>query len=103
MHACRAATAALPLNPLHLPSPPSPSPSHPQEAWNAIQKAHPALPVLFLSAGEDKAMVYAGVPADLSKQLSAGEWVKEALAPLGGKGGGKPTSAQVRGGGGGGW
>lgn len=44
-----------------------------QEAWNAIQKKHPALPVLFVSAGEDKAMAYAGVPQDLSKQLPAGE------------------------------
>ncbi|PRW58002.1 alanine--tRNA ligase isoform A [Chlorella sorokiniana] len=65
-----------------------------QEAWNAIQKKHPALPVLFVSAGEDKAMAYAGVPQDLSKELPAGEWVKEALTQLGGKGGGKPTTAQ---------
>lgn len=33
-----------------------------QEAWNAIQKKHPALPVLFVSVGDDKAMAYAGVP-----------------------------------------
>lgn len=65
-----------------------------QEAWNAIQKKHPSLPVMFVSAGEDKAMAYAGVPQELSKQLPAGDWVKEALAALGGKGGGKPTTAQ---------
>ncbi|KAL4446750.1 hypothetical protein ABPG77_007994 [Micractinium sp. CCAP 211/92] len=65
-----------------------------QEAWNAIQKKHATLPVLFVSAGEDKALAYAGVPQDLSKQLPAGEWVKEALTALGGKGGGKPTNAQ---------
>jgi len=45
----------------HTPSPP-PTPIHEQEAWNAIQKKHPALPVLFVSAGDDKAMAYAGVP-----------------------------------------
>lgn len=139
-------TTLLPPWPLRLP----------QEAWNAIQKKHAALPVLFVSAGEDKAMAYAGVPQDLSKQLPAGacqrraphwppregwtgtraganldacacvrlcrascrlaacasldclcftpcvclcapagEWVKEALTALGGKGGGKPTNAQV--------
>lgn len=54
-------------------SPPPPLPE--QEAWNAIQKKHPALPVLFVSAGEDKAMAYAGVPQDLSKQLPAGGWM----------------------------
>lgn len=51
--------------------PPS-RPAAPQEAWNAIQKKHPLLPVLFVSAGEDKALAYAGVPQDLTKQLSAG-------------------------------
>lgn len=35
-------------------------------------------------------------------RCAAGDWVKEALAVLGGKGGGKPTSAQVGNGGGGG-
>jgi hypothetical protein len=47
----------------------------PQEAWNAIQKKHPSLPVMFVSVGDDKALAYAGVPQDLSKQLSAGGWV----------------------------
>ena len=31
--------------------------------------------MLFVSAGEDKAMAYAGVPQDLSKQLPAGGWM----------------------------
>ncbi|EFN57213.1 hypothetical protein CHLNCDRAFT_143654 [Chlorella variabilis] len=65
-----------------------------QEAWNAIQKKHPSLPVMFLTAGEDKALAYAGVPQDISKQLSAGDWIKEVLGTLGGRGGGKPTNAQ---------
>ncbi|KAK9823998.1 hypothetical protein WJX72_006880 [[Myrmecia] bisecta] len=66
------------------------------EAWNAIQKKHPALPAIMFSkdAAKGKALAYAGVPEALSKQLNAGEWVKGALAVLGGKGGGKPTGAQ---------
>jgi len=37
---------------------------------------------------------YSAVPKDMSTTLPAGAWVKEALAALDGKGGGKPTSAQ---------
>lgn len=65
-----------------------------QEAWNAITKAHPDLPVLLASAGEDKALMFAGVPNALSKSFPAGDWLKVALAAIGGKGGGKPTAAQ---------
>ncbi|KAL4856101.1 Alanine--tRNA ligase [Chlorella vulgaris] len=65
-----------------------------QEACKAIQKKHPALPVLFVSAGADKALAIAGVPKDLAKQLSAGDWVKEVVGTLGGRGGGNPTMAQ---------
>ncbi|KAK2078524.1 hypothetical protein QBZ16_003364 [Prototheca wickerhamii] len=65
-----------------------------QEAWNAIAKAHPDLPVLFASAGEDKALVFAGVPVGAAKVFPAGDWLKAALAAIGGKGGGKPTAAQ---------
>ena len=42
-------------------------------------------------------MVYAGVPADMTKQIKAGDWLKAALEPLGGRGGGKPTAAQGKG------
>ena len=62
-----------PTAPLNPPAPPTRCPPPEQEAWNAIQRKHPALPVLFVSVGEDKAMAYAGVPQDLSKQLPAGE------------------------------
>ncbi|KAL6774483.1 TSA1 [Auxenochlorella protothecoides x Auxenochlorella symbiontica] len=65
-----------------------------QEAWNAIAKAHPSLPVLLASAGEDKALVFAGVPKELAPGFPAGEWLKAALGAIGGKGGGKPTFAQ---------
>ena len=52
---------------------------------------------LHLCAAKGKALAYAGVPDALSKQLNAGEWVKAPLAALGGKGGGKPTTAQGQG------
>jgi alanyl-tRNA synthetase len=65
-----------------------------QQAWNAIQKRHPALAVMFFAEGEGKGMAYAGVPEDAAKKLPAGEWVGQALAAMGGRGGGKATSAQ---------
>ncbi|DBB11178.1 hypothetical protein WJX82_002672 [Trebouxia sp. C0006] len=69
------------------------------EAWNAIQKQHPKLPVIMFSTdqGKGKALAYTGVPADLAKIMPAGEWLKAALDVLGGKGGGKPTVAQGQG------
>ncbi|KAA6428526.1 MAG: Alanyl-tRNA synthetase [Trebouxia sp. A1-2] len=69
------------------------------EAWNAIQKQHPKLPVIMFSTdeGKGKALAYTGVPADLAKRMPAGEWLKAALDVLGGKGGGKPTNAQGQG------
>ena len=48
-------------------------------------------------AGKGKALAWAGVPSSLCKRLSAGDWVKGPLAALGGKGGGKPSSAQGQG------
>ena len=42
-------------------------------------------------------LAYTGVPADMSKTMPAGEWLKVALDVLGGKGGGKPTNAQGQG------
>lgn len=65
-----------------------------QEAGHAILKEHPNMPVMLFSEGPDKAMAVASVPKDMSTTLPAGAWVKEALAALDGKGGGKPTSAQ---------
>ena len=47
-----------------------------------------------VGADKGKALVYAGVPADMVKQIKAGDWVKTALEVLGGRGGGKPTAAQ---------
>lgn len=48
-------------------------------------------------AGKGKALAYTGVPDALSKQLNAKEWVEAPLTVLGGKGGGKPTTAQGQG------
>lgn len=48
-------------------------------------------------AGKGKVLAYTGVPADLSKRMPAGNWLKVALEVLGGKGGGKPTNAQGQG------
>lgn len=53
--------------------------------------------LLHVCAAKGKALAYAGVPDSLSKQLNAVEWVKGPLAALGGKGGGKPTTAQGQG------
>ena len=67
-------------------------------AWFAIQKSSPELPAVLaaLDASKGRAAMLAGVPAGgaTSKSLPAGDWLKAALEPLGGKGGGKPTMAQ---------
>jgi alanyl-tRNA synthetase len=41
-------------------------------------------------------LAYAGVPDALTSKLRANDWVNAVLGELGGKGGGKPTTAQVR-------
>jgi len=41
-------------------------------------------------------LAYAGVPDALTSKLRANDWVNAVLGELGGKGGGKPTAAQVR-------
>lgn len=52
---------------------------------------------LLFGAEKGKALAYTGVPADMSKFMPAGAWLKVALDVLGGKGGGKPTNAQGQG------
>lgn len=64
------------------------------QAWNAIQKHHPNLAVMFFAQGDGKGLAYAGVPKEVSTTLPAGEWLQVALEQLGGKGGGRPTQAQ---------
>ena len=71
-------------------------------AWAAAQRAAPGVACLIAAADapgvpKAKAVLLAGVPADLSSSLPAGDWVGAALAVVGGKGGGKPTLAQGQG------
>jgi len=50
-----------------------------------------------LCVGKMKALVLCGVPESLTKTLPAGEWVKAALLPLGGKCGPNPKMSQGQG------
>lgn len=68
-----------------------------QKAYNAIQKKHAGMSVMFFAEGDGKALAWAGVGKEASTKLPAGEWVKAALQPLNGRGGGKPTCAQGQG------
>lgn len=43
-------------------------------------------------------LAYAAVPEPCQAALGAGDWVKPVLALLGGKGGGRPATAQGQGG-----
>jgi len=70
------------------PAQPSPLPHGLRSSWARGARAR---------AGKGRALVYAGVPAAVSKALDARAWAGAALEPLGGKGGGKPTSAQGQG------
>ena len=65
------------------------------EAYTAIKAAHPSLACLLLAPDADagKCSVYTEVPKDVSKLLSASEWLKCAVGVMGGKGGGKPERA----------
>jgi alanyl-tRNA synthetase len=66
-------------------------------AINAIQAKCPKTAIMLFSPDEEagKVSVVAAVPPPLVQRgLNAGEWVREASAILGGKGGGKPESAQ---------
>ena len=49
------------------------------------------------SVGKKKALVLGGVPEKLVQSLPAGEWVKAALEPLGGKCGLNPKLSQGQG------
>lgn len=65
------------------------------EAYTAIKAEHPSLACLLLApdAEAGKCSVYTEVPKDVSKMLSASEWLKCAVGVMGGKGGGKPEKA----------
>ncbi len=68
-----------------------------EAAVNTIQQAVPNKAVMVLSADEDEGRV--AVMASVSelmigKGLKAGDWIRETTAIMGGKGGGRPNSAQ---------
>ncbi|MBO6513711.1 MAG: alanine--tRNA ligase, partial [Phycisphaerales bacterium] len=68
-----------------------------EAAVNTIQKAVPNKAVMILSADEHEGRV--AVMASVSdlmigKGLKAGDWIRETTAIMGGKGGGRPNSAQ---------
>ena len=68
-----------------------------ESAMNTIRQKVPTKPVLLLSPDEDegKVTVMAGVPQNaISLGLKAGDWVREVVGVLGGKGGGRPDAAQ---------
>jgi alanyl-tRNA synthetase len=68
-----------------------------EQAVKTIRDKCPRAAVMLLSPdeGEGKVAVVASVPDVLVKRgLNAGEWLREAVAVLGGKGGGRPDMAQ---------
>jgi len=67
---------------------------------NAVQvfrDTAPACAVALFARDAKQVTVMAVVPKSLNDRLSAAEWVKEVGAVLGGKGGGKPDTAQASG------
>ncbi|MEW5320492.1 MAG: hypothetical protein WDW38_011561 [Sanguina aurantia] len=65
-----------------------------------LAKSGDTMPALLVSvdAEKSKVLAYAAVPDALLSKIKANEWVNSALTVLGGKGGGKPSSAQGQGG-----
>lgn len=69
-------------------------------ALKQVRTIHPDTPVMFVSVDEDSKKIFclASVPAiPLQRGLKANEWVAEVSKIMGGKGGGKPESAQASG------
>ena len=64
-----------------------------EAASKVVEAAAPDAAVMLLGAGKT-ACALGVVPAALAGKLDAKEWVNAALAPCGGKGGGKPNRAQ---------
>jgi len=67
---------------------------------NAIQYLKdkcPETPAMLFSKDAKKIYLIANVPRSKTSQLDAGQWAREVAAVCGGKGGGKPESAQASG------
>lgn len=69
------------------------------EAWLKVAKERESFAMALLSRDQEKGKVYVttGMSADLTSKVDAGTWLKEGLAVLEGKGGGKPGLAQGQG------
>ena len=68
-----------------------------QAAVKTVADACPKAAVMVFSVVEGtpgKVSIVANVPPDLVGKLKAGDWVRDAAAVLGGKGGGRPDQAQ---------
>jgi len=52
------------------------------------------IPVIALSASDDKVACVAAVPKEVEADMPANEWLTATLAAVGGRGGGKPSQAQ---------
>ncbi len=65
-----------------------------QAAAGTISQTCEGVGVLLFSMDEPSVSVFASVPDEMAKALRAGDWIKAACEPMGGKGGGKPTQAQ---------
>ena len=67
-----------------------------QSLIKKVGKAAPGVALLGLSTAADggRLSCFAAVPADLQQKMRADEWLRAALEPCGGRGGGKPGQAQ---------
>ncbi|KAG1655811.1 hypothetical protein FOA52_015847, partial [Chlamydomonas sp. UWO 241] len=67
------------------------------EAWIALSAKHTSIAAMFVSADDEKAVLYAAAPDAVVDKLKANEWLTATLKVIGGKGGGKPGVAQGQG------
>jgi len=66
-------------------------------ALQAIKDKCPSIAVMLFSKDAKGISIISAVPKELTSKLGAGDWAKDVAAVCGGKGGGKPESAQASG------
>jgi alanyl-tRNA synthetase len=66
-------------------------------ALQAIKEICTHAAIMLFSKDAKGISIISAVPKELTTKLSAGDWAKEVAAICGGKGGGKPESAQASG------
>jgi len=64
---------------------------------NLFKEKTPEVAVMLFSKDAKKVNIMASVPKSLQEKIGAGDWAKEVAEKCGGKGGGKPDSAQASG------